>query len=50
MYFKKIDPFGQDSASGGGPLNPSQPKEPKNSNVILAAGGALGTSNNENNQ
>ena len=29
MYFKKIDGFSQDSISGGGPLNPPQPKESK---------------------
>lgn len=29
MYFKKIDGFSQDSISGGGPLNPAQPKDSK---------------------
>ena len=29
MYFKKIDGFSQDSISGGGPLNPPQPKDSK---------------------
>eukprot|EP00347_Sterkiella_histriomuscorum_P008119 403346302 len=28
MYFKKIEPFSQDPSSGGGILNPPQPKDP----------------------
>jgi hypothetical protein len=34
MLFKKVEPFSQYSSSGDGPLNPPQPKEPKQSFII----------------